>query len=451
MDLIFPACFVVFLFGISSAKLSGLEREPASTFESNLLTLLLANYSKYTRPAVSNIKPVTVNFDVKLGKLVQLDIKQQVMISNTRIMMRWYDPNLKWNRNVFNGTDFINIPNQLIWTPDIMLQNTAVRESKSKTDVYKAHVRVRSNGEVMWMSPVTVQASCAINLKWFPFDQQTCELTFGSISYTKSKLQIDYFKKNRATADMKAKFYYSSGQWDMIKMTQETRDVTFECCKDPFSMLKYTFEWKRLTTYWLLYLVMPCSCLSFLAVFTFFIPAGTGERTGFAITTVLAMSVYLLVISDRMPEKSDEAPLIGVLYIVLFFLMTAVLVSVIVTTSMAYKITKPPEYLRRFLKTHQKNKVQTSVLPLKPIGSHNEAVDIEASNVELQEARFRRISRRSRNLRRTMSTLSYEEEIEMGNQEEWGIIASHIDNILFWVFMTLTVVGPVIVIICYFV
>ena len=35
----------------------------------------------------------------------------------------WKEPKFKWNSSDFGGTNKINVPNDLIWKPDIMLYN----------------------------------------------------------------------------------------------------------------------------------------------------------------------------------------------------------------------------------------------------------------------------------------------------------------------------------------
>lgn len=337
--------FVVVLCQKNSSKISRVEER--------LITGLLANLTKYARPVRRNDKPVLVDFQLKLGKLVTLDIKSQVMVGNFRVLMRWFNPHLTWDKNDYNGTDYINLPSNLLWTPDVMLHNSALKQSQSTKDVYKTHVLVKSTGVAIWMSPVTLEASCSMNVKWFPFDRQVCTLEFGSRSYTKKKITLRFFRNQPKGLDVMDEKHHSSGHWTMENMTSDLHEEYFECCTDPFSVIKYEFVWRRLTMYWLLYLVFPCICLSFLALFVFFIPSETGERTGFGITAVLAMSVYLLVISDKLPEKSDESPVIGVLYTILFFLMFGTLLAVIITTHLSFKTSQPPDLLKKILRIHR--------------------------------------------------------------------------------------------------
>ena len=65
----------------------------------------------------------------------------------------------------------------------------------------------------------------------------------------------------------------------------------------------------------------------------FYLPADAGEKVGLAVTVLLALTVFLLMVAQSMPESSDSVPLLGefivlyciafVLYCIVFLLMVA--------------------------------------------------------------------------------------------------------------------------------
>ena len=46
----------------------------------------------------------------------------------------------------------------------------------------------------------------------------------------------------------------------------------------------------------------------------FFLPAASGERISLAVTLLLAMTVFMLVIMENIPETSETVPSLGDIY-----------------------------------------------------------------------------------------------------------------------------------------
>ena len=44
-------------------------------------------------------------------------------------------------------------------------------------------VSAYSNGMVLWAFPALLKSTCKLDVDFFPWDQQTCELEFGSWTY----------------------------------------------------------------------------------------------------------------------------------------------------------------------------------------------------------------------------------------------------------------------------
>lgn len=50
------------------------------------------------------------------------------------------------------------------------------------------------SGKVLWTPPAIFKSSCEIDVRYFPFDQQTCFLKFGSWSYDGDQVRtVKYF------------------------------------------------------------------------------------------------------------------------------------------------------------------------------------------------------------------------------------------------------------------
>ena len=55
---------------------------------------------------------------------------------------------------------------------------------------FKTYVIVDSSGVNMWMSPASFKSSCDMVIRFYPFDRQTCHLTFGSLTFDNRLLKM---------------------------------------------------------------------------------------------------------------------------------------------------------------------------------------------------------------------------------------------------------------------
>ena len=73
----------------------------------------------------------------------------------------------------------------------------------------KPNVHVFADGTCLWFPPGRFSLPCPIDISWFPFDDQTCSLTFQSWLY-------DGLKLNLTLAVDKVEVNVANGEWDLI-------------------------------------------------------------------------------------------------------------------------------------------------------------------------------------------------------------------------------------------
>ena len=59
----------------------------------------------------------------------------------------------------------------------------ACSASESFDGTYQTNVVVTSSGTCTYIPPGIFKSSCQIDITWFPFDDQDCDLKFGSWTY----------------------------------------------------------------------------------------------------------------------------------------------------------------------------------------------------------------------------------------------------------------------------
>ncbi|XP_077868840.1 neuronal acetylcholine receptor subunit alpha-5-like [Saccoglossus kowalevskii] len=96
---------------------------------------------------------------------------------------------LRWNASEYGGITQINLPLELIWQPDIFLYS-----SVAETLPYLVgEALVYNDGSIIAPEPVVYEIACPIDGTYFPFDEQKCEMKFGSWSYDGTVIDLDIF------------------------------------------------------------------------------------------------------------------------------------------------------------------------------------------------------------------------------------------------------------------
>ena len=77
------------------------------------------------------------------------------------------------------------------------------------------------------------------------------------------------------------------------------------------SIITYKIRIRRKTLFYTVNLIIPCVLISFLSVGVFYLPSDAGEKMTMCISVLLALVVFLLLVSKILPPTSDTIPLIA--------------------------------------------------------------------------------------------------------------------------------------------
>ncbi|KTF82178.1 hypothetical protein cypCar_00030096, partial [Cyprinus carpio] len=276
----------------------------AADAEERLVDFLLGpeRYNKLIRPAVNKS---------------QQNEREQIMTTNVWLTQEWTDYRLVWDPNEYEGIKKLRIPSQHIWLPDIVLYNNA--DGVYEVSFY-CNAVVSNTGDIFWLPPAIYKSACAIEVRNFPFDQQNCTLKFRSWTYDRTELDLVL------TSDFASRDDYTpSGEWDIVSLPGRKNE-------DPNDLkyldITYDFVIKRKPLFYTINLIIPCVLITSLAILVFYLPSDCGEKITLCMSVLLALTVFLLLISKIVPPTSLAVPLIGK-----YLMFTMVLVTFSIVTS----------------------------------------------------------------------------------------------------------------------
>ncbi|ODM98991.1 Neuronal acetylcholine receptor subunit alpha-10 [Orchesella cincta] len=209
-------------------------------------------------------------------------------------MKEWNDELLRWDPKDFGGLEMIRIPCERIWLPDI-----------------------------------------------------TCQLKLGSWTYNGFEVDVT----NR-TDEIDLNNYVKNGEWDLLRADIMRNVVVYPCCTEPFPDVTITLVIRRKTLYYIYNIVLPCMMLSVLTLLVFCLPPDSGEKIALGITVLLAFSVFMLAISEALPETSESIPLIGIYLTVVMAITSISVIVTVVVLNLHYlgpRVRPVPAWLNRRL------------------------------------------------------------------------------------------------------
>ncbi|XP_072939446.1 acetylcholine receptor subunit alpha-like isoform X1 [Epargyreus clarus] len=273
---------------------------------------LLSNYNKLVRPVLNVSDALTVRIKLKLSQLIDVNLKNQIMTTNLWVEQSWFDYKLSWEPREYGGVEMLHVPSDHIWRPDIVLYNNADGNFEV-TLATKATLNY--TGRVEWRPPAIYKSSCEIDVEYFPFDQQTCVMKFGSWTYDGFQVDLRHIDEASGTnvveLGVDLSEFYTSVEWDILEVPAVRNEKFYTCCDEPYLDITFNITMRRKTLFYTVNLIIPCMGISFLTVLVFYLPSDSGEKVSLSISILLSLTVFFLLLAEIIPPTSLVVPLLG--------------------------------------------------------------------------------------------------------------------------------------------
>ena len=168
-------------------------------------------------------------------------------------------------------------------------------------------VTVRSNGECRWQPGGIFAITCALDMNYYPFDEQKCTMELETWYYTADKVHL----KNSMTV-FGLETYTRHGEWAVVKTEVTQTDMVYGYYQnEAFPEIYFTIHMRRKYTFYFMYILLPCIMLSFVLVMVFMLPSESGEKVSLGVSILVAFSLFLLIVAEQVPDTSDAVPVMG--------------------------------------------------------------------------------------------------------------------------------------------
>ncbi|KAL5012308.1 hypothetical protein ScPMuIL_010859 [Solemya velum] len=309
-----------------------LTRQGASS-QRNLTSALFDDYDNGVTPVCNGVASrVNVTLDIALRQIVDLDEPMQIVTLNLWVRMIWTDCRLQWREADFEICQLLLSRESSVDSRSHLIRQVqflrakfyvkasiliiAIGRTESRNDQINVHKETRdtseykaaisSGGQVRYNYPTLTESKCKVNVKYFPFDKQTCKLIFGSWAY--SGFEIDFESKN-PTGDMSS--IDENVEWDVLEFPAKA-----ELLRLPHSAALHSY-----LRHWIAGIPVA---------------RGSREKVAVGITILLSQAVFLLLVGEKLPPSSETLPLIAIYFDFAMFLVCLACVSSVVVLNFHY-------------------------------------------------------------------------------------------------------------------
>ncbi|KAB0360457.1 hypothetical protein FD754_004613 [Muntiacus muntjak] len=308
--------------------------------ELRLYHYLFDNYDPGRRPVQEPEDIVTISLKVTLTNLISLNEKEETLTTSVWIGIDWQDYRLNYSKGDFGGVETLRVPSELVWLPEIVLENNIDGQFGV---AYEANVLVSEGGYVSWLPPAIYRSTCAVEVTYFPFDWQNCSLVFRSQTYNAEEVEfvfaVDDEGETISKIDIDTEAYTENGEWAIDFCPGVIRRHDGDSAGGPGETdVIYSLIIRRKPLFYVINIIVPCVLISGLVLLAYFLPAQAGgQKCTVSINVLLAQTVFLFLIAQKIPETSLSVPLLGRYLIFVMVVATLIVMNCVIVLNVSLR------------------------------------------------------------------------------------------------------------------
>ena len=389
-------------------------------------------YDKLISPIDDFGHQMDIYIAMSLFSINEVNALGHKLVTSARLEIVWVDHKLEWDIADYNGTSRFFYRQSELWRPAIALVNGFTKLQELGNDFIE--VNVHHTGYIRWTPFEVFESKCSIDIHYFPYDTQRCELRFEVWMNDDLQLWI-------GTSGLDINNYDPNDEWRVI--STYTR-------QDTPTTAVFGMYLRRNPAYYMLSIVLPVVFLSLLEVFTFVLPSDGGEKMGYSVTVFLAFAVFLTIVSESLPVSSTP----GLLSVYLIYLFVNG-VFVITTLSILLRVnlfddSKPiPSWIQIIVRLKKRLKCRRcncfcrrkNTNKVKIVEVHDDTMQLNAVSRFLDEELARTNENGQNMASRDWTTSEKDEKMTV----TWKCVANTMDVVLFTVSLLSVIIASVVV------
>jgi hypothetical protein len=296
----------------------------ASSSRDELRKDLQQNYDKRVQPFNNG---TTVALGLSPERMIEFDEINGKFAISTYLAVSWEDSRIAKNwansSNQLPDIEAMYFSDSEVWTPRIIHVNSFSRFDDE--NLHESTVRFTVNGTASMLKREIFTSKCIVDFFKFPYETQTCSIELGLLGYNADDVSLI------SLHGVNLHYYVTDPTWNLGKV--HARHVYFEVSGIMSKSIIYSFKLVRAASYFPVIVIMPMILMMHLQISCFFVPRKSGERTGLSMMVILSLAIYLIIVTDYIPQSSK----FGVPFMVMFVfsgLVCSVFVHIVIIVSL---------------------------------------------------------------------------------------------------------------------
>eukprot|EP00066_Takifugu_rubripes_P028499 XP_011617765.1 PREDICTED: 5-hydroxytryptamine receptor 3A-like [Takifugu rubripes] len=317
-----------------------------------------------TRPVKNYKRPTLVSLEVLLYAILDVVEKEQKFIPYVWTVIRWHNEHISWDPKHFCGINNLSLPAEILWKPDLTIEEMTEKDKAPPSP----YLTINNMGYVEIQNDQVLVSTCRMHIYKFPFDAQSCNLSFKSVIHTAKDIRLLASDNSSEATEWSRELMRTQYEWLFINMIVTTENATDLEGQDVIVYTVRRAGWlqvnirrselsrdirpfqitmKRRPLLYIVNFLLPVLFFLCLDLSSFLISDKGGEKLSFKVTVLLAVTVLQLILNEILPASSNRIPLIAVYCIGNFALMLLSLLETILVMHLLERDNSPPSVSNR--------------------------------------------------------------------------------------------------------